>query len=340
MKLIPILISLPFVLAILGCGGEGKEAAKKTEKESPAGFSGSPTQAFEALQARARAGDFKGVFDLLGTADRRYWAEKKEKLTTASSARQIKKREKLGYATGDLLRKGSVREFFARVHGPNGPGSDYRTFLGRSKLGRMRLGPDGKTALFRFVPGGRQWAGVSYVPGSKKQPRQYSGELQLVQKRWVVLLRRGPFQVCSDNLTQLALGLMMYRQNQGKMKKLPPWKRLLTTLYSVGVSVEPGLFICPETGAKPDPEGLKLHKQAATSYRTTPSPILDYRDADKRPIAWDSAPRHAGYRCVLFLNGRVDLATEQEFATLMDELKERVKRLRDGGATPLHSLRE
>ncbi len=141
---------------------------------------------------------------------------------------------------------------------------------------------------------------------------------------------------CKSNLKQLGLGLILYRDSQGKGSKYPRLDRMLTELYNAGTTSEPELFACPSSGREVTEEQLKAHDHNALSYVSTPFPIRTVRGASARPIVWDRKGNHQGKRVVLFLDLHVEEVDEARFQRMMVTLAAQEKKLKAQGLKPYH----
>lgn len=132
-----------------------------------------------------------------------------------------------------------------------------------------------------------------------------------------------------NNLKQLGLGLILYRDSMGRGTKFPPLETLLPSLYTSEIVVEPSLFACPSTGREVTEQDIKSNNRQAFGYDWTKHPIKSLKGASERPIAWTKADNFPGRRVVLFLDGHVEEVDEMSFQRLMKALDERAAQLKD-----------
>lgn len=140
-----------------------------------------------------------------------------------------------------------------------------------------------------------------------------------------------------NNLRQIGLGLLLWRDNQGRAVDYPPLDAMLARLYTDEVLSTPDVFSDPLSDYEVTDADLRNNRKDKLGYVATPYPIYSARGAAERPIVWDRG--HGGTRVVLFLDGHVEQVTETHFQNLLRKLKERAAKFEAQKARPQHAAK-
>lgn len=141
---------------------------------------------------------------------------------------------------------------------------------------------------------------------------------------------------CKNNFKQLALCLILWRDNQGRAVNWPPLKSLVSRTFVDGVTDEVDLFQVPGYKVKITAEDIRANRVEKFGFVQTPWPIYSNKGASERPILWTRQGVYKGVRIVLYMDGHVEEVEEAQWARELAALKERCARYKASGATHHH----
>jgi hypothetical protein len=120
---------------------------------------------------------------------------------------------------------------------------------------------------------------------------------------------------CKNNLKQIGVYMSLY---ESQFRAYPPD---LKSMWRPDMATNPDLFTCPVASGRPRNSELPAPGTRWESFSSQVSYVYRHpsRDDETSPneiVAWDRAPHPDGTRCVLYFQGRVDVADPATFERL------------------------
>jgi len=117
---------------------------------------------------------------------------------------------------------------------------------------------------------------------------------------------------CTNNIRMIYAAFWMQNGEARQGKFLPS----LQSLVDRKIIGSGDVLICPEDETPHTPGYSSYQTVFDLTEKQIPTTILETNHI----LVWDSAPRHAGSRCVGYCGGEVRLVPEEEFQTRLREL--------------------